>query len=328
MREEIIKRLYPITEKNRKVVTYKKGINIRQDINWKGCDEDGEKLFLEGRLISLCPHPQFVHFSEHSSDHVQVIYMCRGMTTHIINGETITLREGELLLLTPNLKREILPASEKDIAVNFIIMPLFFETIIQMIEKEQIALHSYFINILRGDDETSAYMLFKVSDVLQIQNLVENLIWTLVNVSENKPNIIQSTMMLLLFYLFNCTDRIVCKKDEKVILSVLQYIESYYKKGSLTDFAQSMHYDFTWLSRKIKSRTGKTFTELVQDKRLSQANFLLRNTPMKVDNIANKIGYDNISYFYRLFKNKFGVSPKQYREGTFDCKKVEGLQRF
>ncbi|UKI38518.1 MAG: hypothetical protein L6V93_04080 [Clostridiales bacterium] len=51
--------------------------------------------------------------------------MCKGETTHIVNGRKIVLREGELLFLGQNASQEILPASEDDIAVNFIILPDF-----------------------------------------------------------------------------------------------------------------------------------------------------------------------------------------------------------
>ena len=242
--------------------------------------------------------------------------MCRGTTVHIINGTSITLREGELLFLTPHARQEILPAGENDIAVNFIILPAFLENTVQMIGHEHTPLHRFIIDVLRGTGNTPAYMHFEVSDVLPIQNLVENLIWTLIYGTPNKRNINQSTMGLLLLNLLNYTDRVAGDSDDKLVLSVLQYIESNYKNGSLTELADRLHYDFTWLSREIKSRTGKTYTELVQDKRMSQAGFLLRNTGMKVSDVANETGYDNISYFHRLFRSEFGMSPKRYRENN------------
>ena len=62
--------------------------------------------------------------------------------------------------------------------------------------------------------------------------------------------------------------------------------------------------------------TGRNYTELLQEKRLTQAAWLLRNTDRKVDEIAAAVGYENISYFHRLFAARFGLSPKKYR----DCK--------
>lgn len=63
-----------------------------------------------------------------------------------------------------------------------------------------------------------------------------------------------------------------------------------------------LHYDTCWLSREIKRHTGKTCTDLVQDKRLSQAAYLLTYTAMPVIDIGLAVGYENISYFHRIFQ--------------------------
>ena len=88
---------------------------------------NAEKLLSQGKLITIRPHTRFVHFPEHTHDYIEAIYMCSGKTEHIINGEHITLNKGELLFLSQNAKQEIMPASQDDIAVNFIILPEFFD---------------------------------------------------------------------------------------------------------------------------------------------------------------------------------------------------------
>jgi AraC-like DNA-binding protein len=67
----------------------------------------------------------------------------------------------------------------------------------------------------------------------------------------------------------------------------------------------------------IRRRTGRTFTELVQERRLNQAAWMLANTRQRVSDIALSVGYENISYFHRIFARRFGCSPKDYR----DCHK-------
>lgn len=317
MRSDILEKLAAVTDEEKRILQGEKNIDRSLYMEGQSDTVNSKKLLHEGKIITVRPHTRFVHFPEHSHDYVEVIYMCKGNTTHIINGTTITLKEGELLFLTQNAKQEILPASENDIAVNFIILPIFFEKAMQMIGHEQTPLHKFIIDILSGSDTSSAYMHFEVSDILPIQNLVENLIWTLIYGTPNKRNINQSTMGLLLLHLLNHTDRVVGERDDKIVLSVLQYIEKNYKEGSLTELAELLHYDFTWLSREIKIRTGKTYTELVQEKRLYQAKFLLKSTGMNIADVANETGYDNISYFHRLFKTQFGMSPRKYRE---NCK--------
>ena len=78
--------------------------------------------------------------------------------------------------------------------------------------------------------------------------------------------------------------------------------------------AEAVHCDVSWLSREIRRRTGRTFTELTQERRLTQAAWLLKNTRQKVSDIALSVGYENISYFHRIFARRFGLSPKKYRD--------------
>jgi AraC-like DNA-binding protein len=91
-------------------------------------------------------------------------------------------------------------------------------------------------------------------------------------------------------------------------------IEENYKDGSLSEAARLLHYDFYWLSHEIKDRTGKTYTEHLQEKRLSQAAFLLKNTTLSVEDVAIAVGYENKSYFHRIFTARFETTPKKYRK--------------
>ncbi|MDE5597397.1 MAG: helix-turn-helix transcriptional regulator, partial [Lachnospiraceae bacterium] len=56
------------------------------------------------------------------------------------------------------------------------------------------------------------------------------------------------------------------------------------------------------------------FKELLQQRKLQQAAYLLSQTPLSVEQIMENIGYDNSSYFYRKFRDKYGCSPRTYRK--------------
>ena len=276
----------------------------------------GKKLLQPSKLIAVRPHTRFVHFPEHSHDYVEIVYMCRGCTTHIVNGTEVKLMAGELLMLGQNAVQEILPADEEDVAVNFIIQPEFFGATLSYLGDEETPLRKFIIDCLCGESETG-YLHFKVSDVLPVQNLVENLLWTLISNTPNKRGINQATMGLLFMQLLNHTDRLtVNNPEQELVLQILRYVEEHYRDGSLAEIAELLHYDLAWLSREIKRRTGKNYTDLVQDKRMSQAAWLLKNTDKKVDDIAVAVGYENISYFHKLFAQRYGQSPKKFR----DCK--------
>ncbi|MDD6564113.1 MAG: AraC family transcriptional regulator [Clostridiales bacterium] len=317
MNKELMDILAPITKEEQAILDGRHDIDADIYMDAGSSTINSKKLLSSGKLITVRPHTRFVHFPKHSHNFIEVIYMCSGTTTHIVNGNKLVLKEGELLFLGQNANQEILPAGINDIAVNFIILPEFFDVSLVMLKDEETPLRAFIINSLKSNNSNSSYMHFKVADVLPIQNLVENLIWTLIKGTSNKRKINSFTMGLIFLQLMDYTDRLVLyDKEEQTILKVLKYADENYRDGSLTELASSLHYDFSWLSREIKRKTGKTYTEIVQEKRLSQASFLLTNTDMNISDIANQVGYDNVSYFHRLFKKRFNMSPYKYKNST------------
>jgi AraC-like DNA-binding protein len=319
MNKDILNQLEAITQEEKEILEGKNEINKEIYMDSTSDVIDRKRLLENGKLIEVRTHTRFVHFPKHKHNYVEVIYMCKGQTHHIINGDEVTLQEGELLFLNQNATQEILPAGGNDIAVNFIILPEFFDKSLLMIGEEENLIHDFIIGCLRGEDDQISYLHFKVAEVLPIQNLVENLIWTIRNNQQNKRNINQVTMGLLFLQLMNHTDKVTTGKNHKeqdLMLTVLRFIEEHYKDGKLSDLAEELHYDLYWLSRIIKKLTKKNFTELVQTKRLNQAAYLLTSSKLTVAEIGLAVGYDNLSYFHRIFREKYSVSPKQYR----DCK--------
>lgn len=325
IREELLQHLRPITEEEQAALNGREEVDRSiyiKDAENLITNKEGEldvvnsaKLLENGRIITVRPHTRFVHFPEHKHDYVEVVYVCAGTMTNIINGTEIVLQEGELLFLGQNATQEILPAGENDIAVNLIVLPQFFDTALSMMGEEESPLHRFIIDVLTGESATG-YLYFQVADILPVQNLMENLLYTLIHNTPNRRNINQTTMGLLFLQLLNHTDRLFYEDDseEEAVVQVLKYIEDHYNDGSLSECASLLHYDFYWLSREIKQQTGKNYTDLLQEKRMAQAAFLLRTTKMKVADIALSIGYENVSYFHRLFGKTYGLSPKKYRD--------------
>lgn len=313
IKKEILEKLAVITDEERAILAGAEGVDKKIYMSRDRSVIRSKKLLSDGRLIRVRTHTRFVHFPEHTHDFVEGVYMCSGSTTHVINGKTVVLREGELLFLGQNATQEILPAGEGDVAVNFIIKPAFFNTTVEMLGAEETPIKNFLVSSLL-DGKNRGYLHFRVSDVLPVQNLVENLLWTLINDTANKRNINQTTMGLLFMTLLNFTDTLSCDtKEDKAIMDIFKYIEDNYRDGTLSEAAELLHYDFYWLSHEIKRRTGRTYTEHLQEKRLSQAAFLLKNTALSVEDVARNVGYENRSYFHRIFCAHFGISPKKYK---------------
>ena len=317
MHRELLRELSVITEEERKILDGRKEIDQQIYTEKKDMVIDSKKLLQKGKLIQVRPHTRFVHFPKHTHNYIEMIYMCQGSTTHILNGNEIVLEQGDLLFLNQNAVQEILPAGEDDIAVNFIVLPEFLDTAFSMMGDEENQLRDFLVGALCGRDGETSWMYFHVADILPIQNLIENMVWTIFYDSSNKRSCTQITMGLLFLQLLNYMDKMETggsKYDSEITAAVLSYINGHYKNGTLSELSEQMGYDVYWLSREIRRRTGRTYKELLQEKRMQQAVYLLANSEIPVTDIIESIGYDNTSYFYRKFREKYGMSPKEYRK--------------
>ncbi len=77
--------------------------------------------------------------------------------------------------------------------------------------------------------------------------------------------------------------------------------------------AEHFGYNPDYIGKLVKKVIGKTLTQLIIEKKINKAEYLLLNTKMSVIDVVTEIGYSNVSYFYRQFKDQVGVTPDEYR---------------
>lgn len=318
MDERLLRQLKEITEEERAILAGQQGIQRERYTSGRDFVVDSEKMLEKGKLIEIRPHTRFVHFPRHRHNYVEVLYMCSGSTTHILNGtQRMELHTGDLLFLNQAVYHEILPASEEDVGVNFIILPQFFDRSFRMLEQENV-LRDFLVSTLFETSTFAGWLHIAAGDILPVENLLENMIWTLLEKKPGANLLNQTTMGLLLqnltLFAENINRTLPESRDENAIFSTLQYIETSYRDGTLEEIAARLHMPDYTLSRLLKHHTGANFKQLLQQRKLQQAAYLLSNTGMSTDAVMAAVGYENSSYFYRKFREKYACSPAQFRD--------------
>ena len=315
MDERLLKKLSVVTEEEQRLLDGY-GLDMTAYSGNIG-SVDASYLLEAGKLITVRPNTRFIAFPKHSHNYVEIVYMCKGSQKHIIGDKTeIVLKEGELLLLNQHAFHQTGVAGMDDIAVNFIVLPQFFDTVLQLIGSDN-QLSKFIVSGLAGNGYELNFMHFNVADVLPIQNLLENLIYNIVEKSPNRRNINQVTMGLLFLNLLNFTDRIITDAAtniaDAIVMSALKEIEENYMNASLSCVAAANHVTSAYVSRLVKEMTGKTFKQLLLEKRLDKAAVLLKSTKLPIGDIILLVGYENTSYFYKMFTERYKMSPKEFR---------------
>lgn len=317
MKAEIIKKLSAISPEESKILE-EPTINKKLYTDDDSFVIDSKHMLQKGKLIDIRPHTRFADFPLHSHNYVEIIYMCSGSTIHNIEGtQELVLNEGELLLLGKNTSHSIKRAEKSDIAVNFIVLPQFFDYALELIGGDNV-LGQFLLGSLRGRSNGVDYLYFKVAGIDVVQNLIENLVLSLLNHEPNYKLINKVTMGLLFLQLLNHTENLGITGGtggaNLLLFEVLREIEENYKSASLTFIAKSHRISTAYLSKVVSDNTGFTYKELLQEKRLNKAEYFLLYSSQSVSSIIENVGYSNSTYFFRIFKERFGVSPKEYRK--------------
>jgi AraC-like DNA-binding protein len=103
--------------------------------------------------------------------------------------------------------------------------------------------------------------------------------------------------------------------DQQLLNSIEQYVQQNMNRGTinLEDMAQSMGMSMKPFFQKVHDLTGKTPAEVVRDLRLRHACILLQRTNINMNELATHVGFATGDYFINLFKERFGMTPSEYR---------------
>ena len=317
MNEELLRRLAQITPEER-ALRDGEALDRTLYATGQGFEIEAAKLLRQGQLISIRPHTRFAAFPRHSHNYVEIMYMCAGQTTHLVGGGVpVRLQAGELLFLNQRASHAIQRADAGDVAVNFIVLPQFFDFAFGIIGSTNL-IGRFLLGTLKNGGGEISHLLCHTAGLLPVQNLVESMIWSLLNSEPGARRANQMRMAMLLLDLLNHHDCIEVQGEagqgSPLVLAALREIEDDCRGASLTRVAAQYHVSLPYLSALVRQATGSTFKELLQQKRLDRAQQLLRGTALPVQAVAEAVGYETTSYFYAIYKKTFGITPKEYRD--------------
>ncbi|GLC80886.1 helix-turn-helix domain-containing protein [Lacrimispora brassicae] len=275
-----------------------------------------------GKLMNMCCQPHKVPIPDHSHNYVELVYMYSGSAVHVINGSrSLQLETNDLLLIRQGTIHGAEPAVGEDIAVHFFLMPEFFFHP-ELMAEDGIVLRHFITGPASGRHSVADYLHFHLQDMLPARNLLENMIWSMTKDKKGRQEINQATMGILIMELLHNGDKAelhdLAQYEEKIAMTAYQYLENNYSTATLEEFSTLSMQPSYYISRLFKRHFQVTFTECLQLIRMIRAANFLASTSKPVEEIIAEIGYENSSYFHRLFKERYGMTPKQYRDKSKD----------
>ncbi|MDV5171615.1 AraC family transcriptional regulator [Photobacterium rosenbergii] len=276
-----------------------------------------KKEFFRDEHIFIVKQTRFIDIPLHSHEYIELVYVYQGKMRQVVNGKTIEQNQGEILLLNQFAQHEVEAATEDDIIINFIIEPEFIGRLISLFDNENL-ITEFILASINGKNRLGEHIHFKVGNCEELQQSVLKIINEIY--SENilrqmRVNFLVGLLITELLANIESSDYYVSVNyTESLALMVLKYIDENYQNASLKVISDQLNQPNYKVSRLLKKFTGKTFSEILLEKRLERAIYLLKYTDYSIIDIINMTGYENASHFYRVFKEKYNVSIKEYRD--------------
>lgn len=321
MRKDILYKLFELTEEEKSILDGEKKVDQSIYTDDKQFIIDSKKILSEEQLISIRKHTRFIEFPEHKHNYIEFNYVYKGKLTERIYDKKIDLQEGEIIFLNKDITHAIDRSSENDIIINFIIRPEFFDFILGLSENDNI-IFNFLLKSMYLNNNNGEYLYFKVSDEKYIQEILEKVITEIYSPSIMSSTSIKLLVGLLIVELIKNPDKIEAySKDTHenlMIFKVLKYIDNNYATATLFEISQILNQPHYKISKLIKKHTNMTFKSILQEKRLNVAQQLLNETDISVVEIISLVGYENLTYFYKIFKAKYGYTPKNYKNNKLE----------
>lgn len=273
------------------------------------------RLFSRSDGISVRTHTRYVDFPAHKHNFVEMMIVLSGKITHVVEGETITLSKGEILILNKHASHSIKRSGERDIGVNVIMSDGFLGGVAAELSG---TLFSTLLQENRKIDGAPIYLCFTTGERKYINNVIENLLFELTKESP-EISVMTKTLSLLLQYLSIENSELLLSgssvgdKESERRLEIISYIKNSYRTASLEELSERLYLTPPYLSKIVKQYFGKSFKELVVDERMLKAKELLLGTSLPVSDVIRSVGYENESYFHREFKRREGKTPLALR---------------
>lgn len=260
-------------------------------------------------------HLRYLPVFDHALEFVKLVYVVQGSSNFNFSHHTYHLPAGSLIVVGPNTIQSFFAPHDEDLVLNIIIRTSFFEKMFLPLLMESDKLSDYFWQMLYEKD-FSSILLFDCKDNQEIRHLSLQLYYES-QLNRNHSLLIVNSYILLLFaqLIRNHIDdaQKLSGTGSNTNSKILQFITEQKSVVTLGMVADHFQLSKGYLSRYIKSRTGYTFSALLQKLRLKEAAYLLVNSNFSVEEIVYKIGYTDISNFYRAFKETYQMTPGEFR---------------
>lgn len=264
--------------------------------------------------IYLCSIPRdFKQVSPHWHEEMELIIIKKGKGVIAVDTQPREVVAGDIIIIRPGQIHSIHQEEQNKMEYENI----FFTPSLLYSQLETVKISNYFQSYFKL--KTNFRWLID-KDCSYHKDLL-NIVSTIDDISHHQPMYyelaLKAKLLEFFFILFSKQEKELPLQSIKSILTlkeIILYIEKEYQNDiTPSDVAQYINFSTSHFMKFFKQHTHMTFTQYLNQYRLNKASQLLQTTNLPVLDISIQVGFNNLSYFNRLFKAHFNTSPLKIR---------------
>ncbi len=248
--------------------------------------------------------------NEHYHNYFQIYYVTKGCLMHKVDNHFIRLVQGDCFIIPPNVPHKI----EIDIAKSSFYSFSFYESFLSNEDLQQPMIQKLFSDL--SYNSIMGRLVLTTKEALHMDGLMRMAKDEFDNIYPGFECVLASLLTSILIMLSRVYEREESSaKYKDVVLSTVEYIRNHCtEKLTVKTVASRIYLSEPTFYRIFKQATGQSFKNYLTTVRIQYACDLIRTSKMPILQVAECVGYNNYSSFYRAFINKIQMSPTEYEQ--------------
>lgn len=266
---------------------------------------------------------------EHRHEFIEIEYLIEGHMTHKIDDNYYEIFPGDMIFINYESVHSFVADGKVDY-VNFLFKPEFMNK--ALVNKENIfeVFKFFMCDEFETENKKASSKFYPVihfdeTDRKEVEHIAFRMIDEYRNQKIGYRTFLKNYMCLIFSMMIRNMQSM--SEHDKIASGVLKYIDTnYFSDLLLADLAKRESYSPAYFSRKFKEMYGIGVREYIQRCRIEAAANMLINTDISIDNIAERVGYNDTSQFHKQFKKYTGMTPGNVRKEGVEVQ-VKKLQK-
>lgn len=278
-----------------------------------------DKLITPGQEIVFYTHPRYLNIESHHHGFIEMNYVYSGKCIQTISNEEVILKQGELCILDTNTFHSVKKVGKDDIIINCLMKKSYFDTAFLSRIATNDIFSNFFVHSIYQSKESKEFLVFHSESNEIIHRLMKMILCEYYDKKMCSNEIIDSYMIVLFAELLRIYRKDVNSQNlddlkNTKVSDIIKYIQKNCREATLESTAKYFNFHPAYLSAIIKKLTGEGFIHILHEAKMNLASILLQTTDVPISAISNEVGYENITFFYRIFKKYFNTTPAKYRK--------------